>query len=54
MNNKVSTFVGLKMPIDLNKRLEALARAENNSKSSIVRRILTAGLRREEDERRAS
>lgn len=39
--------VGVKMPADLNKKIEAIATAENNGVSAVIRRILTAGVERE-------
>jgi predicted DNA-binding protein len=40
--------VGIKMPPALSQRIEAIAARENNGVSAVVRRILTAGIEREE------
>jgi predicted DNA-binding protein len=36
--------IGIRLPVRLTDRLEAIARAESNQLSSVVRRLLTAAL----------
>jgi predicted transcriptional regulator len=47
MKTKDLKHVGVKMPAGLSRKIEAIAAAENNSVSAVVRRILTAGIERE-------
>lgn len=44
-------YAAARMPAPLYARLEAMARAENNTISSIIRRLLTRALAREEQTR---
>ena len=40
--------IGIRVPLSLERRLQAVARKENNHVSSVTRRLLTAALDREE------
>ena len=43
-----SKQIGLRLPADLNRQLEDLAQKENNGLSAVCRRLLSRGLREEQ------
>jgi predicted HicB family RNase H-like nuclease len=47
IQDKTTKYVGVRVPLRLAARLEAMARAENNGLSSVVRRLLTTAVNNE-------
>ena len=48
MKNEAKQFVGAFIPATLNDRLEAIARAEERSKSQVIKRLLERALQTEQ------
>ena len=48
MRRVVTKHIGVRVPVELGERLEALARRENNHVSAVTRRLLSAALDRED------